>query len=169
MGKKLREQRKINQSDTDELSGHRFCCWLALQRPPDKNRAKGTLRQESGARISSCSGLLFLTTGEMARDIGPCYQCMLGKTANTDRAPGRYTDLQEGEGWHRANIAESLASSPKLVLPKAQARGGKEKQKAQLGQYYGSTTVQEGGTWFGSSQDNALRHPQLRFWPADRD
>lgn len=62
-----------------------------------------------------------------------------------------YTDLQEGEGWHRANIAESLASSPKLVLPKAQARGGKEKQKPQLGQYYGSTTVLGGGAWFGSS------------------
>lgn len=100
-GKKLKEQRKINQSDTDEFSGHCFCCWLALQRPPDKNRARDTLPQESRVNISSCSGLLFQMTGcEMVWEVDPRYQCTLGKTANTDRAPGRYTDLQKGEDWH---------------------------------------------------------------------
>lgn len=62
------------------------------------------------------------------------------------QGPGQIDRLRKGKSWHRASLVESLASSPKPVLPKAQARGGKGKQKAQLGQYYGSCTVLEGET-----------------------
>lgn len=67
-----------------------------------------------------------------------------GRDSKPRQGPGQIHQLQNGESWHRANLVESLASGPKPVLPKAQARGGKEKQKAQLGQYYGSSTVLEG-------------------------
>lgn len=58
---KLEEERKINQSDTDEFSRHSITTLLlgrlALQRPPDKNRAEDTSPKESKAHISFCSGL----------------------------------------------------------------------------------------------------------------
>ena len=59
--KKLKEERKINPSGTDEFSRHAVAtplpCGL-FKGPMDKNRAKDTVPKDSRACISFCSGFL---------------------------------------------------------------------------------------------------------------
>lgn len=89
-GKKS-SKRKMNQSDTEELSRRGvvtlLLCRLALQRPPDKNRARDTLPKTSRVHASSCSGLLLLMTGgKTVWEGDPTLPMQLVQAANPGRA-----------------------------------------------------------------------------------
>lgn len=70
-------------------------CWLALQRPPDKNQARGTLPKDSKAHTSFCAGLFLLIT-EIAR------RC--GRQTHITKA------CEEGLGTQAGPLANTLTS-----------------------------------------------------------
>lgn len=65
----------------------------------------------------------------MVWEVDLCYQSTLVKATNLGRALDRKTDLQKGKNWPRALPVESLALSPKPVLPKAYTSRGEEKNE----------------------------------------